>query len=228
MATPSPASASSPLPASGGRRNSSPRWRTAAPSSPAAAFFADHHPYTGRRDRCAQGQAGDALLVTTEKDFVRLTAEQRAGHRGAEGRAPCSTIRPRWTACLTAPLPGGLAPGSMSQTRANSPSRAEAALWRGGGALLRLHGLVPPVSAWTRPRAWAAGSAATFFALLPPDRMARANLAAAFPEKTPRSATPSAAPCGTIWAGWWRNIRIWANSRPWARTRASATACRTG
>jgi tetraacyldisaccharide 4'-kinase len=42
-------------------------------------FFADHHPF--RRDEIAalNAQAGHARLVTTEKDYVRLDAKDRAG-----------------------------------------------------------------------------------------------------------------------------------------------------
>jgi tetraacyldisaccharide 4'-kinase len=44
-------------------------------------FFSDHHPY--REDEILQlrAVAGDAMLVTTEKDFVRLTTSQREGIR---------------------------------------------------------------------------------------------------------------------------------------------------
>jgi tetraacyldisaccharide 4'-kinase len=44
-------------------------------------FFADHHPYA--EDEIAQLKmiAGDATLVTTEKDFVRLTVQQRENIR---------------------------------------------------------------------------------------------------------------------------------------------------
>lgn len=44
-------------------------------------FFADHHPY-GEDDLLQlRAVAGDATLVTTEKDFVRLTTAQREGIR---------------------------------------------------------------------------------------------------------------------------------------------------
>ena len=42
-------------------------------------FFADHHPYSEDEIIQLKAVAGDALLVTTEKDFVRLSTEQRQG-----------------------------------------------------------------------------------------------------------------------------------------------------
>jgi tetraacyldisaccharide 4'-kinase len=42
-------------------------------------FFDDHHPYTDDEIIQLKMLAGDALLVTTEKDFVRLTMQQREG-----------------------------------------------------------------------------------------------------------------------------------------------------
>jgi tetraacyldisaccharide 4'-kinase len=42
-------------------------------------FFDDHHPYTDDEITQLKMLAGDALLVTTEKDFVRLTMQQREG-----------------------------------------------------------------------------------------------------------------------------------------------------
>ncbi|MFO1247367.1 MAG: tetraacyldisaccharide 4'-kinase [Alphaproteobacteria bacterium] len=44
-------------------------------------FFADHHPYTEDEITELRAVAGDAQLVTTEKDFVRLTTAQREGIR---------------------------------------------------------------------------------------------------------------------------------------------------
>jgi tetraacyldisaccharide 4'-kinase len=44
-------------------------------------FFADHHPYTDGEIAQLRAIAGDAELVTTEKDFVRLTTQQRQGIR---------------------------------------------------------------------------------------------------------------------------------------------------
>ncbi len=44
-------------------------------------FFADHHPYTEDEITELRAVAGDALLVTTEKDFVRLSTAQREGIR---------------------------------------------------------------------------------------------------------------------------------------------------
>ncbi|HKB96610.1 MAG TPA: tetraacyldisaccharide 4'-kinase [Rhizomicrobium sp.] len=44
-------------------------------------FFADHHPYSDGEILQLKAIAGDALLVTTEKDFVRLTTTQREGIR---------------------------------------------------------------------------------------------------------------------------------------------------
>lgn len=44
-------------------------------------FFADHHPYTEDEITQLRAVAGDARLVTTEKDFVRLTTAQREGIR---------------------------------------------------------------------------------------------------------------------------------------------------
>jgi tetraacyldisaccharide 4'-kinase len=42
-------------------------------------FFADHHPYRDAEIAALKARAGDAELVTTEKDLVRLNAESRAG-----------------------------------------------------------------------------------------------------------------------------------------------------
>ncbi|HJS45058.1 MAG TPA: tetraacyldisaccharide 4'-kinase, partial [Rhizomicrobium sp.] len=44
-------------------------------------FFADHHPYGEDEILRLKAAAKDAMLVTTEKDFVRLTASQREGIR---------------------------------------------------------------------------------------------------------------------------------------------------
>src|SRR5262245_59930141 len=44
-------------------------------------FFADHHPYGEEELLQLRAVAGDAVLVTTEKDFVRLTTAQREGIR---------------------------------------------------------------------------------------------------------------------------------------------------
>ncbi|HSS12424.1 MAG TPA: tetraacyldisaccharide 4'-kinase [Rhizomicrobium sp.] len=44
-------------------------------------FFADHHAYGEDEILELKAVAGDALLVTTEKDFVRLTTSQREGIR---------------------------------------------------------------------------------------------------------------------------------------------------
>ena len=42
-------------------------------------FFADHHPYRDGEIAALKAQAGDAELVTTEKDLVRLADRDRAG-----------------------------------------------------------------------------------------------------------------------------------------------------
>jgi len=42
-------------------------------------FFADHHPYTEDEILELKAVAGDAVLVTTEKDFVRLAIASREG-----------------------------------------------------------------------------------------------------------------------------------------------------
>jgi tetraacyldisaccharide 4'-kinase len=42
-------------------------------------FFADHHVYDEDEILQLRAVAGDAMLVTTEKDFVRLTTSQREG-----------------------------------------------------------------------------------------------------------------------------------------------------
>ena len=42
-------------------------------------FFPDHHPYSTAEIARLRTLAGDAALVTTEKDFVRLNTEQRQG-----------------------------------------------------------------------------------------------------------------------------------------------------
>jgi tetraacyldisaccharide 4'-kinase len=44
-------------------------------------FFADHHPYGGDEITQLKMLAGDAMLVTTEKDFVRLSIQQRENIR---------------------------------------------------------------------------------------------------------------------------------------------------
>ena len=44
-------------------------------------FFADHHPYTEDEITQLRAVAGEAMLVTTEKDFVRLSTAQREGIR---------------------------------------------------------------------------------------------------------------------------------------------------
>lgn len=42
-------------------------------------FFADHHPYRDGEIAALQARAGDADLITTEKDLVRLNARDRTG-----------------------------------------------------------------------------------------------------------------------------------------------------
>jgi tetraacyldisaccharide 4'-kinase len=42
-------------------------------------FFADHHPYSEDEILELRAIAGDAVLVTTEKDFVRLSIASREG-----------------------------------------------------------------------------------------------------------------------------------------------------
>jgi tetraacyldisaccharide 4'-kinase len=44
-------------------------------------FFPDHHPYTEDELIQLRAVAGEAMLVTTQKDFVRLTPAQREGIR---------------------------------------------------------------------------------------------------------------------------------------------------
>jgi tetraacyldisaccharide 4'-kinase len=44
-------------------------------------FFADHHPYSDEEITQLKHIAGETALVTTEKDFVRLTTAQRDGIR---------------------------------------------------------------------------------------------------------------------------------------------------
>ncbi|HWX90681.1 MAG TPA: tetraacyldisaccharide 4'-kinase, partial [Rhizomicrobium sp.] len=44
-------------------------------------FFADHHGYGKEEIIQLRAVAGEATLVTTEKDFVRLTTAQREGIR---------------------------------------------------------------------------------------------------------------------------------------------------
>ena len=53
-------------------------------------FFADHHPYSDDDILELKAVAGDRLLVTTEKDFVRLSTSQREGTVGVP-----STLRAR-------------------------------------------------------------------------------------------------------------------------------------
>ena len=50
-------------------------------------FFADHHPYTDDEILQLKAIAGDTLLVTTEKDFVRLSITQREGIRAIKAVA---------------------------------------------------------------------------------------------------------------------------------------------
>ncbi|HEY0266348.1 MAG TPA: tetraacyldisaccharide 4'-kinase [Rhizomicrobium sp.] len=45
----------------------------------ASCFFDDHHPYAEDEVAALKAMAGEAMLVTTEKDFVRLTIAQREG-----------------------------------------------------------------------------------------------------------------------------------------------------
>ncbi|HWA68815.1 MAG TPA: tetraacyldisaccharide 4'-kinase [Rhizomicrobium sp.] len=42
-------------------------------------FFADHHPYADGEIAQLKKLAGNSLLVTTEKDFVRMSVQQREG-----------------------------------------------------------------------------------------------------------------------------------------------------
>jgi tetraacyldisaccharide 4'-kinase len=42
-------------------------------------FFADHHPYSEAEIAALKARAGDAMLVTTKKDMVRLSEMQRRG-----------------------------------------------------------------------------------------------------------------------------------------------------
>jgi tetraacyldisaccharide 4'-kinase len=44
-----------------------------------AQFFADHHPFRQGEIAGLKARAGDSLLVTTEKDFVRLAQKDRTG-----------------------------------------------------------------------------------------------------------------------------------------------------
>jgi tetraacyldisaccharide 4'-kinase len=50
-------------------------------------FFADHHPYTPAEIAALRRQAMDALLVTTEKDYVRLGPGMAAGIESLPVRA---------------------------------------------------------------------------------------------------------------------------------------------
>ncbi|HEX2760929.1 MAG TPA: tetraacyldisaccharide 4'-kinase [Rhizomicrobium sp.] len=50
-------------------------------------FFADHHPYTDDEILQLKAIAGETMLVTTEKDFVRLTVSQREGIRAIKATA---------------------------------------------------------------------------------------------------------------------------------------------
>lgn len=52
-----------------------------------AQFFADHHPYTQSDIAALKSWAGDAELITTEKDLVRLTPEMAAGIGALKVRA---------------------------------------------------------------------------------------------------------------------------------------------
>jgi tetraacyldisaccharide 4'-kinase len=44
-----------------------------------AQFFADHHPFRSSEIAALKARAGQARLVTTEKDYVRLAPQDRAG-----------------------------------------------------------------------------------------------------------------------------------------------------
>lgn len=55
-------------------------------------FFADHHPYTDDEILELKAIAGDAALVTTEKDFVRMTVQQREGIQILKVRATFDDI----------------------------------------------------------------------------------------------------------------------------------------
>ena len=69
-------------------------------------FFADHHPYTDDEIAQLKAIAGDAMLVTTEKDFVRLTTGAARGHPPCWRSPPPFDNQPRWSVCLTASRPG--------------------------------------------------------------------------------------------------------------------------
>ena len=56
-----------------------------------AQFFADHHPYSAAEITALRRWAGDALLVTTEKDLVRLDARLGAGIECLKVRARFAT-----------------------------------------------------------------------------------------------------------------------------------------
>ena len=50
------------------------------PAAPSGThFFADHHPFRSSEIAALKVQAGQARLVTTEKDYVRLDPQDRAG-----------------------------------------------------------------------------------------------------------------------------------------------------
>ncbi len=64
-------------------------------------FFADHHPYADDEILQLKAIAGETMLVTTEKDFVRLSVTQRERHPRDQGRGGVRRSRRDWTACLT-------------------------------------------------------------------------------------------------------------------------------
>jgi tetraacyldisaccharide 4'-kinase len=68
------------LPESGGPRNSF-SLQDGGAIVTGSCFFADHHPYSEDEILELKAVAGDAMLATTEKDFVRLTTAQREGIR---------------------------------------------------------------------------------------------------------------------------------------------------
>ena len=53
--------------------------KTAGATVTGMQFFADHHPFRQREITDLKARAGDSLLITTEKDFVRLAQKDRAG-----------------------------------------------------------------------------------------------------------------------------------------------------
>ena len=156
-------------------------------------FLRRSPPFTARSEIAAlKARAGDAVPVTTEKDFVRLAERDRAG---IAVLADSGTLRRRggagcdsWRGLLDSPCRRGLAP-TCPCPRRPSPSPRSCVTAR------KPHFSSPSwvfsaCSAWTPLRRWAALSAATS-SLSPAQAGAPAEIS---PWPFPKNRTPSATP----------------------------------